>query len=363
MNNVLGAEEVGVKITEWYSCIVARSYEEAVLMKEEVNQLLSRMENSDKMLAYYSLVDYRHNMLTSGYNKNELESDLPQVEELETVDHMLRYFYYFVSGQHEFMQERYRSAVKLFSQAERLLEHVNDKAEEAEFYQYTGYMYYRLNQYLLASSYMERAKYMYDQLNYTEPALNCQIVLAGIYQELHNARKSEELLLEALKEADGNPKLIAQIYRSLGLNKLSVKDYIEAESYLRLALEVEEHRSIALGAKTLYNMSNTLFRLGKQEEAEIKFKMARASADYYGMKEYQARCKATEGLYLKNDYSLVDEAVNELSTLGLDFELAEVAEEVADYTEKEGNLALALKYLRIAHKARLYQSTIGDDQV
>ncbi len=206
MTYVLRAEEVGVKITEWYSCIVARSYEEAVLMKEEVKQLLPQMENNDKMLAYYSLVDYRHNMLTSGYNKNELDEELPQVEELENLDHTLRYFYYFVSGQHEFMQERYRSAVKLFSQAERLLEHVNDKAEEAEFYQYTGYMYYRLNQYLLASSYMERAKYMYDQLKYVEPALNCQIVLAGIFQELHNARKSEAILLEALKEAEGKQK-------------------------------------------------------------------------------------------------------------------------------------------------------------
>ncbi|MBM7839396.1 response regulator aspartate phosphatase B [Alkalihalobacillus xiaoxiensis] len=362
MTYVLRAEEVGVKITEWYSCIVARSYEEAVLMKEEVKQLLPQMENNDKMLAYYSLVDYRHNMLTSGYNKNELDEELPQVEELENLDHTLRYFYYFVSGQHEFMQERYRSAVKLFSQAERLLEHVNDKAEEAEFYQYTGYMYYRLNQYLLASSYMERAKYMYDQLKYVEPALNCKIVLAFIFQELHNAPKSEVLLLEALKEAEGKRIMTAQIYRSLGLNKLSIKDYPEAESYFRRALEIEEHRSISLGAKTLYNLSNTLFRMGKYDEASIKFKTAKASAEYYGSKEYVARCKVTEGLYLLKDYSLVDEGIEDLNTYGLDFELAEVAEEAADQTEKEGNTTLALKYLRIAHKARLYQNSLGDDQ-
>lgn len=316
MTYVLRAEEVGVKITEWYSCIVARSYEEAVLMKEEVKQLLPQMENNDKMLAYYSLVDYRHNMLTSGYNKNELEEELPQVEELENLDHTLRYFYYFVSGQHEYMQERYRSAVKLFSQAERLLEHVNDKAEEAEFYQYTGYMYYRLNQYLLASSYMERAKYMYDQLNYVEPALNCQVVLACIYQELHKNDRSEELLLEALAKAKDKHLLMGQIYRSLGLNKLSIKDYVGAETYFKNALDLEEHAAITVGAKTTYNLSNVLFRMGRFEEAEMKFKIAKAGAEYYSNIEYMARCKATEGLYLLNDYNLVDEAINELDSLG-----------------------------------------------
>jgi response regulator aspartate phosphatase B len=67
-------------------------------------------------------------------------------------------------------------------------------------------------------------------------------------------------------------------------------------------------------------------------------------------------------LHIKKDYSLVDTAIDDLNKLGLDFEVAEVAEEAANFAEKEGNDKLTLKYLKAAYKARLFQNTLGDDQ-
>ncbi|UTR07126.1 aspartate phosphatase [Alkalihalobacillus sp. LMS6] len=356
------SEAVGAKIVEWYSCLVSRSYDQAMLLRDETKTMIRQMEKNDKILAYFSLVDYRHSMLMNSYDKNTLDEELlGEHDEITQIDNMLKYFYYFISGQSEYVHERYRSAVKLFERAGRLLEHVNDEAEEAEFYQYTGYVYYRLNQYLIASSYMEKASVIYQRLQYTEPYLNCQIILAAIYQELHNPDKGEVLLKEALEKARGKGKLSAVIIRVLGLNKLSVKDYLSAELYFKEALTYEEHKDALIGAKTSYNLSNALFNQGKKDEALRYFQIAEAEMTYYQNKEYLARCLATKGLHIKNDYQLVDKAIERLTKLGLDFEIAEVAEDASGYAEKEGNDSLALKYMKVAHRARLYQNAIGED--
>lgn len=362
MESTVQSEAVGAKIVEWYSCVISKSYDQAVLLKEESKRLVSGMAENDKMLAYYSLVEYRHNILAKSYDKNELNADFSHIEEIAEVDNMLKYLYYFVSGQNEYVHERYRSAVKLFEKAGRLLEYVNDDAEEAEFYLYTGVAYYRLNQYLIASSYMEQASVIFDRLGYTEPSLNCQIILAGIYQELHNPEKGERILKDSLVKAHDLPLPKALILRVLGLNKVGVKDYIEAESYFRKALSYDEHRNIAVGAKTAYNLCNALFNQGKMDDASHYFQVAQAGATYYKNKEYIARCTATEGLYIKHDYNLVDKAIDQLESLGMDFETAEVAEEASEFAEKMGNTELALKYMKTAHKARLYQNALGDDQ-
>ncbi|ALA53576.1 aspartate phosphatase [Shouchella clausii] len=360
--SIMTAEKAGAKIVEWYSCVIAKSHDQAILLKEEVKQLLSEMKDNDKILAYYSLVEFRHDMLINRYNKNELQDDFQNIEHIAKIDNMLKYLYYFVSGQSEYVNERYRSAIKLFNKAQRLLEYVNDEAEEAEFYQYSGLVYYRLNQYLVAASHIEHAKVIFDRLEYTEPSLNCQIVLAGIYQELHNPKKAEDILLDGLEKATDNDVMLGLINRSLGLNKLGIKDYNQAEFYFRQALSFKVHKDAAVGAKTTYNLSNVLFNQGKHEEAMKQFKAAHAGAKYYKNHEYMARCLATEGLHIKKDYSLVDTAIDDLNKLGLDFEVAEVAEEAANFAEKEGNDKLTLKYLKTAYKARLFQNTLGDDQ-
>ncbi|WP_054703820.1 tetratricopeptide repeat protein [Bacillus sp. JCM 19041] len=362
MINTVRPELIGAKIVEWHSCIVSKSYEPAVLLKEEVQQQISTMAKNDKIMAYYSLVEFKHNMLVSRYNKNESDYTLELVEEATEIDNMLRYLYYFVSGQSEYVQERYRSAVKMFRKAERLLEYVNDEAEEAEFYLYTGLVNYRLNQYLIASSYMEQAEVIFKRLHYKEQEVNCQIVLAGIYQELHNPSKGEKILLDALKTSEPFPVVYSLILRALGLNKQSLRKFDEAETYFKQALELTEHKETVFGAKTMYNLSNALFNQGKHEEALSFFQMAKVGATYYKNHEYTARCLFVEGLHINNDYNLVDTAIELLEKEGMDFEIAELAEEAARISEEGGNTTLALKYMKAAHNARLYQNTLGDDQ-
>ncbi|WP_078393195.1 tetratricopeptide repeat protein [Shouchella patagoniensis] len=321
------------------------------------------MAKDDKIMAYFSLVEFKHNLLVSRYNKNESDFSLEHVEQATEIYNMLKYLYYFVSGQNEYVQERYRSAVKMFRKAERLLEYVNDEAEEAEFYLYTGLVYYRLNQYLVASSYMEQAEVSFKKINYKEQEVNYQIITASIFQELHNAKKGEEILKDALITAEPFPIVYSLVLRSLGLNKQSLKKFTEAEMYFRKALDVTQHEDTVFGAKTRYNLCNSLFNQGKYEEAVKNFQLAKTGAIYYKNNEYTARCLFTEGLHINNDYKLVDTAIELLKTDGMDFEVAELSEEAARVAEDAGETALALKYMKVAHKARLYQNSLGDNQI
>lgn len=362
MERTISSVQVGAKIVEWYSCLISKSYEQAVLLKDEVKHLISSIDPNDKLTAYYSLVDFKHNILVSRYNKNQCAQKIDPFDEITKIDDMLKYLYYFVSGQYEFTQERYRSAVKMFRKAERLLEYVNDEAEEAEFYQYNGLVYYRLNQYLVASSYIEQAKLIFDRLQYKEPSINCQIVLAGIHQELKNTEKGEKILKEALGQAVDIPIVYAQVLRALGLNKQVQQKYAEAETYFKQALEYPEHKNTIFGAKSRYNLSNTLFNQGKYEEAVFHFQKAKTGATYYKSKEYSARCLFTEGLYIESNMNVVDQAITQLQKEGMEFEVSELAEEAARFAEKEGKTKLALKYMKVANNARLYQNTLGVDQ-
>ncbi|WP_341604380.1 hypothetical protein [Shouchella clausii] len=53
-----------------------------------------------------------------------------------------------------------------------------------------------------------------------------------------------------------------------------------------------------------------------------------------------------EGLYIKNNFDLIDQAITDLEKEGMDFEVGELAEEAAQFAEKEGKTKLALKYMK-----------------
>ncbi|WP_139365699.1 aspartate phosphatase [Shouchella patagoniensis] len=357
----IASEEVGSKIVEWYSCIISASYEEAKVIKKEVTQLLRHMEEDDKVLAYYSLVDFRHNLFIDKSNKgHHIVGDLSFIE--TDVDRYLKYLYYFIGGQYEYTQERYRSAVKMFRKAERLLEYVNDEAEESEFYMYIGVAYYRLNQYLFATSYLEQAETIFNRLNYHERALNCKQVLGAIFSELHQYEKGDNLLTEALEEST-YPVTTGIILRALALSKIRQTNYEEAVFFFESALKIKEHREFYNGAKTLTDLSHTLFKLGRYESAKVIFKKAKVNVWCFNNSEFKARCKYIEGLYLMSDHHLIKEALEDLSRLGMYYEVCELAEEMIEISENAKDVENALGYYRIAYKGKLDQNLIGDDQV
>ncbi|MED4128487.1 Rap family tetratricopeptide repeat protein [Shouchella miscanthi] len=361
MYDKIPASDVGAKIVEWYSCILLSSYEEATLLKNEVTQMLGRMEKSDKMLAYFSLVEYRHNNMLDGENKSVPLSD--QFKYIETdVDRYLKYLYYFVSGQFEYNNQRYRTAIRSFRKAERLLEHVDDETETLEFYMYTGVAYYRINQYLFAASYLEEAETGFRRIDFIRKALNCKQILASISSELKEYDRAEKMLKETLAEST-YPITTVTILRALGLCMFAQKKYEPAANYFKKALEIKECRESIFGMRCETELSHCLFKLGNHDEALISFRKAKAAAtQHYNELEFKIRCQYLEGLFIENDLTKVEQAINELSKAELYFEMCELSEELIEIFEENGDNENVIKYLKYAYQGKLNQTTLGDGQ-
>lgn len=361
MSVAIPAEEVGAKIVEWYSCIIARSVDQAVLLHAEIKQLIKRMEPSDRTLAYYSLVEFRFNMMYHQSTDEQeattmLQKVTPTAE--QSVDHMLRYLYYFVSGQNEFMNERYSSAIRLFRKAERLLEHVNDEAEEAEFHYYMGASLYRISQYPFSASYLEDALVSFNRLNYTERVISSKVMLAGIYSETAQHPRAIEMIEDALSDSQSYPlsKLIAT--RAFGLINMREKKYSEALTLFKVVLDSSQEDNI-LTAKTYFDLSNVLFKLNKTDEARYYYKKAKNGAEYYRNIEHKCKCLALEGLYIEPNQTIIDAAINQLYSNRLYFEIDEIAEETAHFFQNEGDLKSCVKYLKKAYQAKNSINSIG----
>lgn len=69
-----------------------------------------------------------------------------------------------------------------------------------------------------------------------------------------------------------------------------------------------------------------------------------------------------EGIYIENNFDLIDQAITDLEKERMDFEVGELAEEAAQFAEKEGKTKLALKYMKSASQACLKFNHLGDDQ-
>lgn len=74
MSMSLAPAEVGAKIAKWYSCIRKRDVEQAKLLKNEIELMLDRMKDDEKVISYYQLVNFRHQLLLETIQKNEVQN-------------------------------------------------------------------------------------------------------------------------------------------------------------------------------------------------------------------------------------------------------------------------------------------------
>ncbi|GAF12712.1 response regulator aspartate phosphatase [Bacillus sp. JCM 19046] len=356
------SEEVGAKIVEWYSCIIARSIDEAVLLHEEIKQMLKTMEPSDSILAYYSLVEYRYTMMRDqATNEQAGEEMIERVSSTidESVDRMLRYMYYFVSGQHEFMHHRYRSAIRLFRKAERLLEYVNDEAEEAEFQHYMGLALMQINHNAYACSYLEEAILMFKRLGYSERLIFSKNILAGIYSISGMHDKAKEILEENIELSTHLPYSRHLVVNTMGINSYREKDYLNARIYFEENILNEEFKSYFVTARSRYSLARVLFMLGEHETAESELIKAVSALDQHKNNEYIIRCKILKKLYIEKDYASLSREFDLLEDLNLLYACEELAEELSVFFLEKQEITKAFDFLQRAYRAKQKTLTLG----
>ncbi|MED4130355.1 Rap family tetratricopeptide repeat protein [Shouchella miscanthi] len=355
-------ERVGQQIVEWYSCIMTKDIKQAKLLKPKVDVMVANMKPDDKMLAYYQLVSMQYDLLMLKVSPDEAKANL-DVTILEGIANQandyLKFMYYYVWGRNEFYQKRYKSAIRTYKIAERLIEKVDDPVEKAEFYQKLGISYYHIDQYTFAFSYLEQALEFFEKdPTYIVNVFTCKHILSGIYSELHQHEKAESIYNELLIATESYPYNYAITKYNIGVNSIALEKYEKAIKHFTEALDIKEFQDSAIYLKAKYHVINLQLRLGNKPEGLEQLEEEVHNKDAKGIKAKLMICR---GLYLEDDISLVNRGV-EILEANEDFvECRELCREISKHFEEVADSGKALYFLEYA-KEMNSKIILGVDQ-
>ncbi|MED4128195.1 hypothetical protein [Shouchella miscanthi] len=359
MANQLAPEKVGEKIVQWHSCLIAKDIESAKEAREKTIIAIDKMKPDDKMLAYYQLISFKHNLLVSYPNGEKAEAPSLNTIEIERDDY-LNYMYYYVSGQNEYLDQRYKSAIRTYKIAERLLDKVDDQAEKAEFYQKLGMSYYKIDQYTFAISYIEQALEIFERDSlYKKNEITCKLALAIIASEMKLFDTAEALYRELGKMTEPYPYENALTYHNLGIHYIALDQFVNATESFKMALAIPEFKDSVTAVKTTYHLYNVQMMMGTYSHGmdDLEKRVKRLK-----LPEFIARCKISRGLYLENNITLVNTGLATLESDELFFEYALMCDEISQYFESKGDLARSLEYLKLARKMGQNNHIVGVNQ-
>ncbi len=347
-------EIVGAKLVEWYSCIVARDIEQANELKEVTDRLIKNMAKNDKVLMHHKLVTLRHDFMIRGNVDKRLSSEELDklLAEANATDEHLTYLYYFMTAQFESYSRRYHSAIRLYHIAEKYIPCLKSRYEKGEFYSRLGFCYYRMDDYARAVEYINRALDIFStDEKYEERFLNCNMLLAYVATELNQYVKADSYYDSIYERSKFFPETHVIILRGLGLNRIRQHKLEEAKYFLRLCLNQRSYLNAISEAQAIYNLANTLYRLGETKEAKQLLDQAEEKSLELGIEEHIAKCMITRGLYEKNDLNMVNEGLELLKEQEMFFEYNEMSEEISIYFERNNQFQSALEYLKKAYSS------------
>lgn len=355
-------ERVGQQIVEWYSCIMTKDIKQAKLLKPEVDIMVANMKPDDKMLAYYQLVSLQYDLLILKVSPSEAKANL-DVTVLENIANQandyLNFMYYYVWGRTEFYNKRYKSAIRTYKIAERLIEKVNDPVEKAEFYQNIGINYYHIDQYTFACSYLEQALEFFEKnSSYIINVFMCKQILGSIHSELHQREKAEEIFNELLISTDSYPYDHAVARYNIGLHNISIENYEEAIKSFNEALDNQEFRNSTIYLKAKYHVINLQLRLGNEPEG---LEQLEEEVHNKNAKEIKAKLIICRGLYIEDDISLVNKGLELLESQEYFVESRFMAKEISKHFEEVFDLEKALHFSEYAKEMKS-KIILGVDQ-
>ncbi|UTR06102.1 hypothetical protein MM326_18805 [Alkalihalobacillus sp. LMS6] len=358
----LAVERVGQQVVECYSCIIAKDVKQAKLLKPEVERMVAMMKPDDKMLAYYQLVSMLYDLLILKVSPDEANErmDLTILEGVATqANDYLHFMYYYVCGRNEFYHKRYKSAIRTYKIAERLLEKVEDPVEKAEFYQILGISYYHIDQFTFAFSYLEQALEFFEKhSSYKINVFACKQILSGIYSELHQHSKAQDMFNDLLEATKSSPYNHAVTTYNIGINRIWSENFEEAIVYFKKALLDPDFQRSSICLKAHYYIKNLELRLGTYIDG---FEWVEEEAKKKSVKEIVGKLLVTRGLYLNRDENLVMEGLNLLESHEYFYDCYDMCTEVSHYYKRANDLKKASYYKTYARDMR-YKSILGLDQ-
>ncbi|MCY8087234.1 tetratricopeptide repeat protein [Bacillus sonorensis] len=315
--SVIPYDLVATKMNHWYVALKNNWVEKAKKMKAEVKQEINLMEENQDALVYFSLLEFRHELMLDYLYPNANRDIHQQCEALKKtkgnrdLTGMLEYYYHFFMGMYYFRQNELVHSLRCYRQAERELEYVEDQdVERAEFYFKISEIFYYMKQTYFSMHYAKMAYELYrNQPTYGVRQVHCQFVIVGNW--LDNMRHDRALkhAYQALEDAKkiGENYLIRKSLFNIGICYDKLEEPSKSSHFFMKSLEIEEPENLNFQARAWYMLSLVEGKQSNLDKAKEFYRKAKKIAKKCDDKVILAKLKMVKGLYLSRDLDLIRE--------------------------------------------------------
>ncbi|MGK9486270.1 hypothetical protein [Bacillus tropicus] len=348
-----GNEQITKLFNDWYRVILQHQTIQATKIKNDIEDKISSSEKDTNLLLYYSLFNFRYEVLTNGLNITKdafNEIDIYPIPE----NNCLAYYYHFFKAIHNTILADYNEAKNHFEKAEKLLKYVPEELELAEFNYRIASFYYQIYNPLLAINYIQKAKKVFStHSGYEVNLAACDNVFGLSCLDLRQYEQAEESFNSAIDilKKKGEKSLLLRTRNNIGL--LYANQNLSSLAIRHLS-EVTE--SMPNHFKALYLQADEYLKLGEKESASQFIERGLFVCNKLEIKEYQYRFKILDELCKESNTIEIEKVV--LAGVSY-FEAEELWECIEEYTERiankfyaEENHFKASKYFYLSNQAR-----------
>ncbi|AVX15689.1 MULTISPECIES: tetratricopeptide repeat protein [Bacillus] len=281
MASVLSSSAVGEKINEWYMYIRRFSIPDAEYLRREIKEELAGLEEDQDLHLYYSLMEFRHNLMLEYLEPLESQriEEQPRLSDLladidkkqARLTGRLDYYFNFFRGMYELDQREYLSAIKFFKKAETKLSFIKDTIDKAEYFFKMSEVYYYLKQTYVSTDYARQAYEIYKaQSSYDIRLIQCQSLFGANFLDLKLYDRAITHFQKAfsLAETEKQPQLMGRTLYNIALCKQSLNDYEAAITYVEKAIDVFESAKMTPSLPQAYFLMTQIhYKLERYDKA------------------------------------------------------------------------------------------------
>ncbi|MGI2731732.1 tetratricopeptide repeat protein [Bacillus cytotoxicus] len=255
-------------LDEWYQKMLSQQLDQAMVLKKAMDDKFNNMKKHTDSFIYYSLLNFRYQMLTGDFEKSlegfDYIKDMP--------DCFLKYYYHFFHFIYHTETGNYNCAEYHRELAANLLDMMPNEAETAEYHYRIALYHYYLSEPTLAIHYATKAlEYFSSQEGYETKVGACKNTLGMACVTLEQFEMAEEYLIAALNilERNNEEKAALTVRYNLGLfyadqnlSELAVRhltDVFEKFTYPRAPYQ----------KRGMYVLAREHFKLGNLAEAQF----------------------------------------------------------------------------------------------
>ncbi|MEH7464261.1 hypothetical protein V7166_20005 [Bacillus thuringiensis] len=254
-----GNEKITKLLNDWYQAMLQQQVLKATNLKQEIDKKVANIKEDENLLFYYSLLDFRYKVLTDGLSITKNSFNMIELYNIPS-DNFLSYYYHFFKAIHATLTTNYNEAIEHYEEAEKLLKHIANELEHAEFYYRMAIFNQHFYKPVEAIQHATRAKEIFHKhKEYEKNVASCESVLGAACVQLCQYDQAEERYNSAINilQKHNEESLLLRVRNNLGwlyasqnLSTLAIRHLSEVTTkmpthFKAIFLQAREHHKLS----------------------------------------------------------------------------------------------------------------------